>query len=169
MSVCISAALAGGEISYWWLLWQFVEKIQIWLKSVQNIRPCIWRTKIFFSRRWQRHMWHNDGQNTLLLCYDNAFNIYYIADRYVACQKYKQDVLLRFHADDSYAKAPRCYITLYCLSCYSLRSILILSFDLLLCLPRGDFSSGFHHAFLCVLPHARPIVSFWFAHPINIS
>jgi hypothetical protein len=27
------------------------------------------------------------------------------------CQKYKQDALLRFHPDDSYAKAPRCYVT----------------------------------------------------------
>ena len=153
----------------------------------------------FFSRHWQRHMWHNDEQNTLLLCYDNAFNIYYIADRHVVCQKYKQDVLLRFHADDSYANAPRCYITLYRLSCYSLRSILTLnlltwriwwapnnaskwqvgfnsafkglklSSDLFLCLPRGEVFSGFHHAFLCILPHAQPIASFWFARPINIS
>ena len=48
LSVCISSASAEGEISYWWLLWKFVEKTQTWLKSVQNIRPCTWRPKRFF-------------------------------------------------------------------------------------------------------------------------
>jgi len=39
------------------------------------------KTQAFFLRRWQRHVWHNDEQNILLLWYDNSLNICYIVDR----------------------------------------------------------------------------------------
>ena len=175
LSVCISSASAEGEISYWWLLWKFVEKTQTWLKSVQNIRPCTWRPKRFFFYVVGSDMRGTTTNRTYCWFGMETVSIFVIllAGRHYI--KHKNTTLCCFPMLTIVTRT-RSDVTLhlYCLSCFYLRPILILSSDLppLPCLPRGSVSSGFHteilYAFLCTLPHAQPIAS-WFARPVNIS